>query len=534
MSRSASCAAILVAAFAVVLGVRARRAAATSRRSPGCKADKDCKNGLRSASRTSASSAPTTRSARRARRAARTPASPQPECTKDDQCPPARSARPASARPCASDGECGPGGIVRGGRLQAREEVREGRGLRRRRGLRRTGSAARPAPASNRSTPPATLATVYFGFDDSTHPGERARPARRATRSASRRPRASRSSSSATPTRRAPRSTTSRSPSAARSRSPTTWRASARDPARLQVVPKGETEPTGLGDDKDRRVRVPVEVMRLTKLADRARPARSGGLLLGHDQERGRRRCARTSRRSSEQLDREGEGARRRRSTQLKKVLEDATKLLKRNSADLGADVEQLRTDVRDGERPRHRGQQPRSTSSSSRSTRTARRTTPRSTRSSSGSPRSRAASRRANSSAPTTCGSSARRRSRPARYNDAIDIFKRLDADLPDARPRRRRAVLPRPGLHEPQGLGQGDRRRTSSSSTSTPTARSPTTASTSPRSPRSSSRTAPRRAPTSASSSRSIRSRTCAKQAAELDAAIKKDLKNKSKCAS
>ncbi|MBC7974754.1 MAG: OmpA family protein, partial [Myxococcales bacterium] len=26
------------------------------------------------------------------------------------------------------------------------------------------------------------------------------------------------------------------------------------DPARLQVVPKGETEPTGLGDDRDRRV----------------------------------------------------------------------------------------------------------------------------------------------------------------------------------------------------------------------------------------------------------------------------------------
>ena len=26
------------------------------------------------------------------------------------------------------------------------------------------------------------------------------------------------------------------------------------DPARLQIVPKGETEPTGLGDDKDRRV----------------------------------------------------------------------------------------------------------------------------------------------------------------------------------------------------------------------------------------------------------------------------------------
>ena len=26
------------------------------------------------------------------------------------------------------------------------------------------------------------------------------------------------------------------------------------DPARMQVVPKGKTEPTGLGDDKDRRV----------------------------------------------------------------------------------------------------------------------------------------------------------------------------------------------------------------------------------------------------------------------------------------
>ena len=26
------------------------------------------------------------------------------------------------------------------------------------------------------------------------------------------------------------------------------------DPAKMQVVPKGETEPSGLGDDKDRRV----------------------------------------------------------------------------------------------------------------------------------------------------------------------------------------------------------------------------------------------------------------------------------------
>ena len=33
--------------------------------------------------------------------------------------------------------------------------------------------------------------------------------------------------------------------------------------------------------------------------------------------------------------------------TTLKKVLDDATKLLKRNSADLGADVDQLRNDVR-------------------------------------------------------------------------------------------------------------------------------------------------------------------------------------------
>src|SRR5262245_16301249 len=32
---------------------------------------------------------------------------------------------------------------------------------------------------------------------------------------------------------------------------------------------------------------------------------------------------------------------------QLQQVLEDATRVLKRNSADIGADVEQLRTDVR-------------------------------------------------------------------------------------------------------------------------------------------------------------------------------------------
>ena len=47
----------------------------------------------------------------------------------------------------------------------------------------------------------------------------------------------------------------------------------------------------------------------------------------------------------------------------------------------------------------------------------------------------------------PTICGSSARQAFEAARYNDAIEIYKRLVQTYPDARARRRRAVLPRPG---------------------------------------------------------------------------------------
>ena len=305
------------------------------------------------------------------------------------------------------------------------------------------------------------------------------------------------------------------------------------DPARMQVVPKGETEPTGLGDDKDRRVRVPV-ALKAPMIMRRARARHVlalGRLLLGHDQERGRgppqgrhaRSTTGSTRRSRRSTSRSSSS---RRSSTTRRSCSSATARTSAPTSTSSATTSAPRT-----------AWSPRSTtrSTSSRSRSTYRKATTRARRaSSSASPRSRAASR-ARTPSPDDLWKLGSTAFEAARYNEAIEIFKRLVAELPDARrapttpqyfrgqsytnlkdwdkaigvvPAARRQV-PRQRARRRRPLLRRARRAAAS-------------------------RTAPRRAPTSASSSRSTRSRTSPSTATDLDAALKKDAKNKAKCSS
>lgn len=247
-SLSALGGAIVVASVAVVLGLTAASCGDTSKK-PGCSSDKDCKNNQVCASNTCV------------------------ECNTDSQCPTGKRCsghacvvaecksdlecngkvcQAGKCKACATDDECGPDRACKAGLCEAAKKCSKDdecaddedcvRGL-----CRKAGAASNPGDAT------CTLATVYFAFDDSTvQESERERLA----------------SNVAciektkgknvflighTDTSGTEEYNIALSERRAQSVADYMSRLGA-DPARLQIVPKGETEPTGLGDDRDRRV----------------------------------------------------------------------------------------------------------------------------------------------------------------------------------------------------------------------------------------------------------------------------------------
>lgn len=172
-----------------------------------------------------------------------------PECTKDDQCPAGQVCQAGKCKPCAADAECGPGGRCDAGACARAKACTQDEdcaddedcvgGF-----CRRAGSTGLDAPCM--------LSTVYFGFDD-------------ASIQASERDRLDANASCIdkvkdrqvylighTDTSGTDEYNIALSERRAQSVADYLARLGT-DPARMQVVPKGETEPTGLGDDKDRR-----------------------------------------------------------------------------------------------------------------------------------------------------------------------------------------------------------------------------------------------------------------------------------------
>jgi peptidoglycan-associated lipoprotein len=221
-----------------------------SSRKPGCKADQDCKKGQVCAAGkcvecTDDAQCPA------GKRCSANACIAAAECLNDKQCPTGQVCQAGKCKACAADSECGPGATCQAGACQPGKPCTKDdqcaddedcvNGLCHKAGATGAGDAG------------CTLATVYFAFDDaSVQPSERDRLAGNVVCIEKTKGKnvllIGHTDTSGTEEYNI-------ALSERRAQSVADYMARlGTDPARMQVVPKGETEPTGLGDDKDRRV----------------------------------------------------------------------------------------------------------------------------------------------------------------------------------------------------------------------------------------------------------------------------------------
>lgn len=240
--------AILVAIAGLVIGF----ACSDPPKKPGCKGDKDCKNG-QVCSENKCVECKTDAQCKDGKKCKANACVAEPECVRDDQCTEGKVCQAGKCKPCASDSECGPGGSCAAGACKRANKCTPEtvgtdcaddedcvNGF-----CKKAGTAPPPGVTCD-------LATIYFGFDDSSiQASERERLDannqcldKNKTKSVML---FGHTDSSGTEEYNI-------ALSERRAQSVADYLARlGTDPARLQVVPKGETESTGLGDDKDRR-----------------------------------------------------------------------------------------------------------------------------------------------------------------------------------------------------------------------------------------------------------------------------------------
>ena len=217
---------------------------------PGCKGDKDCKNGL-VCDANKCVECKTDAQCPKGKKCSGNACVAKAQCITDDQCPMGQVCQAGSCKPCAGDGECGPGGKCEAGSCQRPkkctkdEECADDEDC-------TNGLCLRQGLGSNIDAG-CTLNTVYFAFDDSTiQASERDRLDKNNACMGSNKDKAvlviGHTDTSGTEEYNI-------ALSERRAQQVADYLARlGSDPAKMQVVPKGETEPTGNGDDKDRRV----------------------------------------------------------------------------------------------------------------------------------------------------------------------------------------------------------------------------------------------------------------------------------------
>ena len=216
---------------------------------PGCTGDKDCKNGL-VCSDNKCVECKSDAQCPAGKKCSANACITAPECTKDDQCPTGKVCQAGKCKSCAVDSECGPGGTCEAGACKRASKCTKDEDCADDEDC-VNGFCKRAGVGTNVGAT-CTLATVYFGFDDSSiQPSERDRLDANASCLESTKGK-SIFLSGHTDTSGTEEYNIALSERRARAVADYMARLGA-DPARMQVVPKGETEPTGLGDDKDRR-----------------------------------------------------------------------------------------------------------------------------------------------------------------------------------------------------------------------------------------------------------------------------------------
>ncbi len=217
---------------------------------PTCDSDKDCKDGLVCVNKLCVACAQDS-DCGDGQRCDDGACVAKPECAKDADCPNGGVCQAGTCHACAKDSECGPGGKCNAGACtrptacKTDDDCADDEDC-------VNGYCAKPwqgGPDANACT----LATVYFAFDDATiAPSERDRL----------------DANSACMQKSPAKSvyvmghtdssgTDEYNIALSERRAQTVADYLARlgvDPAKLQIVPKGETEPSGQGEDKDRRV----------------------------------------------------------------------------------------------------------------------------------------------------------------------------------------------------------------------------------------------------------------------------------------
>ena len=239
---------VVIAATVLLLGLAS--GCSDPAKKPGCKADKDCKAGLVCATNKCVECA----------QDSQCPSGKQCEanacvaksgCKKDKDCLGGMVCQAGKCKPCAADSECGPGGSCDAGACKLATKCSKDEDCKDDEDCvngfcKRAGTAGTPPGVT------CTLATVYFGFDDSSiQASERDRLDSNAQCIEKTKGRAVLLSGH-TDTSGTEEYNIALSERRAQSVADYLTRLGT-DPARLVVVPKGETEPTGLGDDKDRR-----------------------------------------------------------------------------------------------------------------------------------------------------------------------------------------------------------------------------------------------------------------------------------------
>jgi peptidoglycan-associated lipoprotein len=244
-----------VAAIVVVLGVVLGAGVVApgcgdSSKTPICKADKDCKAGQSCAAGKcvgcvdDSQCGPGKRCSANACIAA-------PECLNDKQCPAGEVCQAGKCKACAADSECGPGASCQAGACVAAKACTKDDQCADDEDC--VNGFCRKAGSAGAGDAPCTLSTVYFAFDDSTvQASERDRLAANVACIEQVKGKGvylfGHTDTSGTDEYNI-------ALSERRAQAVADYMSRlGTDPARMQVVPKGETSPTGLGDDKDRRV----------------------------------------------------------------------------------------------------------------------------------------------------------------------------------------------------------------------------------------------------------------------------------------
>lgn len=236
--------------FALAIVLAFLGACGSKPKAPGCKADKDCKAG-QVCNANKCVECKTDANCPKGKTCKANACVVKAQCITDDQCALGQVCQAGSCKACAADGECGPGGkcsagsCVRPKKCAKDEDCADDEDC-------VNGLCMRQDLGSNIDAG-CQLQTIFFAFDDSSIQASERDHLDGNSQCMNKNKTQSVLLIGHTDTSGTEEYNIALSERRAQSVADYLSRLGS-DPAKLQVVPKGETEPTGGGDDKDRRV----------------------------------------------------------------------------------------------------------------------------------------------------------------------------------------------------------------------------------------------------------------------------------------